>query len=87
MLSELLQKLEIEHGIDPAKGQNVINTITQHIKEKFPSVGGMLDTALGNQTTAPIDNTGVPTNTDSESTLQKIEDFAKSKLGGIFRML
>ncbi len=50
MLSELLQKLETEHGIPPAKGSAIINTIIQHVKEKFPQVAGMIDGFLGSQT-------------------------------------
>lgn len=87
MLSELLQKLEAEHGIDPAQGTNILNTIAQHIKEKFPMVGGMIDNLFAGQgttTTSAADNTNVQSSNNSESTLQQLEDMAKSKLGGLF---
>jgi len=86
MLSELLQKLETEHGISPEQGSNILNTIAGHIKEKFPMVGGMIDNLLGTQT-ATTDATGTTTagtTATHESTLQQLEDMAKSKLGGLF---
>ncbi|MDQ6904336.1 MAG: hypothetical protein M3139_15165 [Bacteroidota bacterium] len=84
MLSELLQKLETEHGIPPAKGSAIINTIIQHVKEKFPQVAGMIDGLLGSQTPTNSNVKGNPSNDESENSLQQLEDRAKSKLGGFF---
>ena len=84
MLSELLQKLEGEHGIAPAQGTGILNTITQHIKQQFPVVGEMLDKVLGSQANSTV-NSSNPLNTSvNESSLQQLEDLAKSKLGGLF---
>lgn len=84
MLSELLQKIEGEHGIPPEKATGVINTIVEHLKEKFPQVGGMLDSALGTQTASPSTGTTPDASGGNESMLGKLEDLAKSKLGGLF---
>lgn len=85
MLSDILQKLEAEHGIDPAQGQNILNTITQQITERFPAVGGILNGVLGQQATttqAQTQTTSLPS-TGQETTLQKLEDMVKGKLGGL----
>ena len=89
MLSGLLDKLEQEHGIAPAQGSGILNTIAQHIKEQFPQIGGMLDSVLGTQSaaTSATTNTVNPTtatNSGSTSSLEELEEMAKSKLGGIF---
>ena len=86
MLKDLLAKLEAQHGIDPTMGQGVLNTIVQHIKEKFPMVGGMLDSVMGGQQGSTTDpNSSIPTSNSGtgESTFQKLEDLAKGKLGGL----
>ncbi len=82
MISELLQKLESEHGISPDQGNGIVNTIVQHLKEKFPQVGGMIDSAFGTHGPAPSNTAG--DSSGSESSLEKMENFAKSKLGGLF---
>ena len=84
MLSELLQKLETEHGIPPAQGSGIINTIIEHVKEKFPQVGGMIDSVLGSQMSGTSGMPDAVGNTGSESSLSQLEDLAKSKLGGLF---
>jgi hypothetical protein len=84
MLSELLQKLENEHDISPEQGSGIINTIVQHLKEKFPQVGGMIDSALGTQGSAPSNTAVTPGSAANESSLEKLEELAKSKLGGFF---
>lgn len=87
MLTELLEKLEGQHGISPELGKGVLNTIVEHIKEKFPMVGNMLNGVLGGQAgSATTDNSSNQTNagTGGESTLQILEDLAKNKLGGMF---
>ena len=84
MLSELLQKLETEHGIPPAQGSGIINTIIQHVKEKFPQVAGMIDSISGSHITDSSNMPGASLNDGSENSLQQLEDLAKSKLGGLF---
>jgi hypothetical protein len=66
MLSELLQKLEAQHGIPQSQGSSILNTIAQHIKEKFPQVGGMLDSVLGTGTAASSDTAGTQSTTGNE---------------------
>jgi len=87
MLSDLLKKLEGEHGISPSQGTDILSTITQHIKEKFPMIGGMLDNVLGSQASSSMNTTNMNT-TDTpnvhENSLQQLEELAKSKLGGLF---
>ncbi len=56
MVSELLQKLENEHGITPSQAQGILNTIAMHIKEKFPMVGGMIDNVIGGNTSSASTN-------------------------------
>ncbi len=84
MLSELLQKLENEHGISPDQGNSIVNTIVQHLKEKFPQVGGMIDGVLGTGASAPSNTVGTADSSGTGSSLEKLEGFAKSKLGGLF---
>lgn len=83
MLSDILQKLEAQHGIAPQQGQDILNTITQHIKENFPSIGGMLDGVIGQQGATNQTSVAGSESTGNESALQKLEDLAKSKLGGL----
>lgn len=82
MLTDLLQKLEAQHGIAPAQGQNILNTITQQLKEKFPMVGNMLDNVIGGNAAA-ANTSGAQPNVH-ESKLQQLEELAKGKLGGLF---
>ncbi|MEO8861314.1 MAG: hypothetical protein ABI358_07815 [Ginsengibacter sp.] len=84
MLSELLQKLETEHGIPPAQGSGIINTIIEHVKAKFPQVGGMIDSVLGSQMSSTSNMQGANVSDGSENSLQQLEDLAKTKLGGLF---
>jgi hypothetical protein len=84
MLQDLLKKLEEEHGIAPSQGSGILNTITQHIKQQFPMVGEMLDKVLGSQATSTENTSNPLNNTVNESSLQQLEDLAKSKLGGMF---
>ena len=86
MLEELIQKLQNEHGISAEQSHGVINSVTEFIKEKFPMVGGMLDNLLIHQSNSPQGPTGDvnENNNTNESTMGKLEDFAKSKLGNIF---
>ena len=87
MLSELIEKLEREHGISTAQSHGILNTIAQHIKEKFPMVGGMIDNIFGSDAASPsTNNTDIQdTNASaSETTSEKMEDLVKSKLGGFF---
>jgi hypothetical protein len=79
MLQELIQKLQDEHGVSAEQSQGVINTVTQYLKDKFPMIGGHIDSLLGN---AP--STGDGSAQGDESMIGKLEDMAKSKFGGLF---
>ena len=99
-MDELIQKLQENHGLTSDQSHGILNTITGYIKEKFPMVGGAIDNLFQSGTTpsAPGTTPGeVAANTaDSGSMLdkisdyvpgatgQKIEDFAKKELGGLF---
>lgn len=83
MLTELLQKLESQHGIAPSQGQNILSTIAQHIKEQFPMVGGMLDKAFGSGHPVAGDSNNNQNISGHTSSLQQLEDMVKGKLGGL----
>lgn len=79
-MNELIQKLQDMHGLSAEQSHGILGTITGYIKEKVPMAAGMIDNLLNSAT-----NTAgaVPPPGANESTMQKIEDFAKSKLGGL----
>ena len=96
-MEELIQKLQSIHGLSAEQSHSILNTITSFIKEKFPMVGGAVDN-LFQSGTAPADAQSTATNTTQGSgdlldkisdfipggTGEKIEEFAKDKLGGFF---
>lgn len=99
-MQELIKKLQVEHGLDPQKSHQILNTIKNFIVEKFPMVGGAVENLFGS------DNTGTTATGDTGNTeapaqkggsfLDKISDFipgdmgekaekiAKDNLGGMF---
>ena len=99
-MEELLQKLQSLHGLSAEQSHSILNTITTYIKEKFPMVSGAVDnlfptanatsevTAASNATDSTIKDGGSFLDKISDyipgSTGEKIEDFAKSKLGSMF---
>lgn len=42
-MDELLKRLEEEHGLSKDESQNILTTIKNYIRERFPMVGGALD--------------------------------------------
>jgi hypothetical protein len=96
-MEELIQKLQSVHGLSVEQSKGILNTIAGYIKEKFPMVGGAIDN-LFQTSSAPSSAAGATTATSqgNESILDKISDFipgatgekiegfAKDKLGGIF---
>ena len=90
---QLVQQLQDVHGLGTDQSHGIINTIVNFIKDKVPGASGMIDQALhgGSAATVPENdttNTTVSTDTTAsggkeESFLEKVEDFAKSKLEGI----
>ncbi|MEO6948910.1 MAG: hypothetical protein ABI123_04720 [Ginsengibacter sp.] len=99
-MEELIKKLQETHGLTPQQSQGILGTITGYIKEKFPMVSGAIDNLFQSGTTpsAPGTTPGdVTTNVADDGNMldkisdfvpgatgQKIEDFAKDKLGGFF---
>ena len=99
-MEELIQKLQNIHGLSAEQSHGILNTITSFIKEKFPMVGGAVDNLFqpGTTPSAPGTtpaNTQVTTAGNGDfldkisdfipgATGEKIEEFAKDKLGGFF---
>lgn len=90
-MEELIQKLQSIHGLSADQAQGVLGTITGYIKEKFPMVAGAVDnlfqsgsngaqntTASGNGSLLDKISDFIP-----GSTGEKIEEFAKDKLGSL----
>lgn len=96
-MEELIQKLQNLHGLSAEQSRGILNTITGYIKEKFPMVSGAIDN-LFQSGAASTDAQAATSSASPESqelldkisdfipgaTGQKIEDFAKEKLGGFF---
>ncbi|MEO8764097.1 MAG: hypothetical protein ABI416_07415 [Ginsengibacter sp.] len=99
-MEELIQKLQSIHGLSADQSHGILNTITTFIKEKFPMVGGALDNffptgtpaastaATAAAATEPVQDGGSFLDKISDfipgSAGEKIEGFAKDKLGGLF---
>ena len=86
MDQQLVQQLQDVHGLNTEQSHGILNTIIQFIKDKVPGVSSMIEQALHGGSTPSvtgIDTTNtIPSGVKEESTLEKIEDFAKSKLEG-----
>jgi hypothetical protein len=93
-MEELIQKLQNIHGLSAEQSHSILNTITGYIKEKFPMVGGAIDnlfqsgTGGGRASAANQADSGNVLDKISDfvpgATGEKIEEFAKEKLGGFF---
>lgn len=100
MIQELIEQLKSKHGLSAEQSSGILGTITNYIKEKFPMVSGAIDnifppesivptTYAGTATITPTkESTGSPLDKISDfipgATGQKVEDFAKKELGGLF---
>lgn len=98
-MEELIKKLQATHGLSAEQSQGILNTIAGYIKEKFPMVGGAIDNLFQSGTTPSAPGT-TPSEAQTSGgnndlldkikdfipgdTEQKMEDFAKEKLGGFF---
>ena len=99
-MQELINKLQAEHGLSEEQSHGIINTITNFIKEKFPMVAGAIDNLFHHDAaaTTPAGDTGSTNEPASKGGSfldkisdyipgamgEKVEDFAKDKLGGMF---
>jgi hypothetical protein len=91
-MEELLQKLQSLHGLSAEQSKGILNTITGYIKEKFPMVAGAVDNlfqSAGDGAKATAASSGNESLLDKISDFipgsagEKIEEFAKDKLGNI----
>jgi hypothetical protein len=98
-MEELIQKLQSLHGLSADQAHGILGTIAGYIKEKFPMVAGAIDNLIPTDASASSTSsqaTASPTQQSSDdlldkisdfipgSTSEKIEEFAKSKLSGLF---
>lgn len=97
-MQELIERLQREHGLDPAQSYNILNTVKEFIKEKFPMVGGAIDNLFPQQPATPAGDTGTTEGPAQKggSFLDRISDYipgdlrekaeqiAKNNLGGMF---
>ncbi len=98
-MEELIQKLQNMHGLSAEQSLGILGTIAGYIKEKFPMVGGAIDNLFQSGTKPSAPGTTPDGNASQNSgdfldkisemipggAGQNIEDFAKSKFGGLFR--
>ncbi len=89
-MEELLKQLQEKHGLSADQSSGILSTITSFLKEKFP----MLEGAISNFFPQGAQNKPGTSTSDGSlldkisdfipgSTGEKIEEFAKDKLGGI----
>jgi hypothetical protein len=91
-MDELIQKLQSLHGLSAEQSRGILNTITGYIKEKFPMVSGAIDNLFQSGATASTPGAAPDSGNVLDkisdfipgATGEKIEDFAKDKLGGFF---
>ena len=82
-MQELIQKLQDMHGVSGEQAHGILNTVKEYIKEKFPMVGGAVDSIFG--TTVPPDQaTTTPVTPVQENKGEEFLDEVKGKLGGLF---
>ena len=73
IMNDLIQKLQNDHGLDPAQAHGIINTIKDFIKEKFPMMAGAVDNLFPTETAAANTPTGDTGSTDGPA--EKAEVF------------
>lgn len=92
-MEELLKQLQEKHGLSADQSSGILSTITSFLKEKFPMLEGAISNffpqhgASGTKNTAGSPDGGSLLDKISDfipgSTGEKIEEFAKDKLGGV----
>ena len=95
-MEELIQKMQNVHGLTAEQSRGILSTIAGYIKEKFPMIAGAIDNIIpaGSDANTPAASTTVTQNNEDVldkisdfipgATGEKIEEFAKEKLGGFF---
>ena len=46
-MQELIDKLKANNGLDDTQAKEVLRTITDFVKDKFPMIGGAVDNMFG----------------------------------------
>lgn len=93
-MEELLKQLQDKHGLSADQSSSILSTITSFLKEKFPMLEGAISNFFPQHGSSGAQNTSGTTSGDGSlldkisdfipgSTGEKIEEFAKDKLGGI----
>ena len=83
-MQELIQKLQDEHGLSAEQSSGILGTISNFIKEKVPMAAGMIDNFFPQGSTSGNSTSNGTGDNSNESTMGKLEDLAKSRLGGMF---
>lgn len=91
-MEELLKQLQDKHGLSADQSSGILSTITSFLKEKFPMLEGAISNFFPEHgSSGTQQSTGAASGSllDKISdfipgdTGEKIEEFAKDKLGGI----
>ncbi len=93
-MQELIQKLQTEHGLQPEQSHNILNTVKEFIKEKFPMIAGTIDNIFPEQAAVSNTQSANTTTTDTGDTgttqgpaqkggsfLDKISDVVPGEMG------
>ena len=88
-MEELIKKLQDNHGLSTEQSHGILNTITSFVKEKFPMVGGAIDSLFQSGTTPSAPAT-TPTEINADAAepahdggdfLDKISDYVPGATG------
>lgn len=86
-MDELLKKLQDLHGLSAEQAGGILQTITGHIKEKFPMVAGAIDNFFKPSAGGATADSGSFLDKISDiipgAAGEKIEAFAKDNLSGL----
>lgn len=53
MVQELINQIVEKTGVPADKAQQVLNVVAGFVKDKFPMMGGQIDSLLGSNATGP----------------------------------
>ncbi|MGI8952301.1 MAG: hypothetical protein ACR2FN_12060 [Chitinophagaceae bacterium] len=85
-MEELIQKLQNMHGLSAEQSHEILNTIAQYIKEKFPMLGGAVDNLFHTSSTSATSAGAAQTTAEnsaqnSGSFLDQISDYVPGSAG------